>query len=66
MQTDTIVNLLDYDNRSLARYCEEIGERSYRATQIIKWIHLPGAGVDKYKYLKNFNNMARPKKNIID
>ena len=57
MQTDTIVNLLDYDNRSLARYCEEIGERSYRATQIIKWIHQ--LGVTDFDVMTNLSKTLR-------
>ena len=34
-------------------------------SKIIKWIHLPGAGVEKYTYLKNFNNITFTNGKII-
>ena len=42
MQPDAPVNLLNFDPRSLAQYFEKVGERGYRATQVIKWIHQKG------------------------
>ena len=36
-------NLLDFDLEGLARYCEELGERRFRATQLFRWIHQRGA-----------------------
>ncbi len=36
------INLLNLDVESLARYFETVGERPYRATQIIKWAHQQG------------------------
>ncbi len=35
-------NLLDYDRASLAEYFVGIGEKPFRATQIIQWIHQKG------------------------
>ena len=38
---------------------EEVLKRiNFKNNKKIKWIHLPGAGVDKYLYLKNFNNLV--------
>jgi len=36
-------NLLDFDLEGLAGYCEELGERRFRATQLFRWIHQRGA-----------------------
>jgi len=36
------VNLLDYDAPRLAAYCEEIGERPFRAKQLLHWMHQSG------------------------
>jgi 23S rRNA (adenine2503-C2)-methyltransferase len=40
--TDARVNLLNLDLAGLSRYFETIGERPYRATQIVKWAHQQG------------------------
>ena len=37
------VNLLDYDLESLAAFCDRLGEKRFRATQLFKWIHQKGA-----------------------
>ncbi len=36
------VNLLDFDAKSLAGFCEEIGEKPFRARQLLRWIHRSG------------------------
>ena len=38
------VNLLDFDLEGLAQYCEQLGEKRFRATQLFRWIHQKGAG----------------------
>jgi 23S rRNA (adenine2503-C2)-methyltransferase len=38
-----VVNLLEFDREGLAAYCEELGERRFRATQLFRWIHQKGA-----------------------
>ncbi|MCA0176071.1 MAG: 23S rRNA (adenine(2503)-C(2))-methyltransferase RlmN [Proteobacteria bacterium] len=38
------VNLLDFDLEGLAAYCERLGEKRFRATQLFRWIHQRGAG----------------------
>ena len=50
-----LANLLDYDLEGLAAFCERLGEKRFRATQLFRWIHQKGAG--------NFDDMtdlARP------
>ena len=37
------VNLLEFDLEALAAYCERLGEKRFRATQLFRWIHKSGA-----------------------
>jgi 23S rRNA (adenine2503-C2)-methyltransferase len=37
-------NLLDFDLDGLAAYCEKLGEKRFRATQLFRWIHQKGEG----------------------
>jgi 23S rRNA (adenine2503-C2)-methyltransferase len=37
------VNLLDFDLEGLAAFCETLGEKRFRATQLFRWIHQKGA-----------------------
>ena len=39
----TTSNLLDFDLDGLAAYCEQLGEKRFRATQLFRWIHQRGA-----------------------
>ncbi len=36
-------NLLDYDLEGLAVFCEQHGQKRFRATQLFRWIHQKGA-----------------------
>jgi 23S rRNA (adenine2503-C2)-methyltransferase len=36
-------NLLDFDLEGLAAFCEGLGEKRFRATQLYRWIHQRGA-----------------------
>ena len=36
-------NLLDFDLEGLAAFCESMGEKRFRATQLFRWIHQRGA-----------------------
>lgn len=38
-----MVNLLDFDAQGLLAYCESLGEKSFRAKQLQRWIHQSGA-----------------------
>ncbi len=37
------INLLEFDREALAAYCEQLGEKRFRATQLFRWIHKSGA-----------------------
>ncbi len=37
------VNLLDFDLEGLAAWCEQLGEKRFRAVQLFRWIHQKGA-----------------------
>jgi 23S rRNA (adenine2503-C2)-methyltransferase len=52
-----MVNLLDYDAGGLARYFESVGERAFRATQIIKWVHQ--LGITDYGAMTNLSRALR-------
>jgi len=36
-------NLLDFDLEGLAAFCEQLGQKRFRATQLFRWIHQKGA-----------------------
>ena len=36
-------NLLDFDLEGMAAFCERLGEKRFRATQLFRWIHQRGA-----------------------
>ena len=38
-----VVNLLEFDREGLASFCERLGEKRFRATQLFRWIHQRGA-----------------------
>ena len=40
---DVLVNLLDFDAAALAAYVESLGEKPFRARQVLRWIHRRGA-----------------------
>ena len=53
------VNLLDYDRASLEAYFTSIGEKTFRASQVMKWIHQNSVGdfsamTNLAKDLRNF------------
>ena len=39
----TVVNLLEFDRDAMAAFCETLGEKRFRATQLFRWIHQRGA-----------------------
>jgi 23S rRNA (adenine2503-C2)-methyltransferase len=39
-----LVNLLEFDRAGLVDFCERLGEKAFRATQLFRWIHHKGAG----------------------
>lgn len=52
-----MANLLDYDRKSLEAYFQEIGDKPYRASQVIKWVHQ--VGVHDYALMTNLSKSLR-------
>jgi 23S rRNA (adenine2503-C2)-methyltransferase len=38
----SLVNLLDFDLEGLTSFCEKLGEKRFRATQLFRWMHQKG------------------------
>jgi len=53
------VNLLDFDAAGLAAYVESIGEKSFRARQLLRWIHQRGA--DRFETMSDLAKSLRAK-----
>ena len=51
-------NLLDYDLDGLAAFCERLGEKRFRATQLFRWIHQKG--------VSNFEDMTDLARSLRD
>ena len=52
-----MANLLDYDHHDLSEYFEGIGERPFRATQLLQWIHK--FGVVDFDAMTNLSKSLR-------
>jgi len=57
MKAASKINLLDLDRDGLVRYFSERGEKSFRATQLIKWIH--DQGVVDFDAMTNISKALR-------
>ena len=57
MQTSEKINLLDYTSEDLKAFFLERGEKPFRATQVIKWIHQHG--VDNFDDMTNVSKSLR-------
>ncbi len=55
------VNLLEFDLEGLAAFCEQLGEKRFRATQLFRWLHQRGeSDFDKMSDLaKTFRDKLR-------
>ena len=53
------VNLLDLDLEGLAAYCEQLGEKRFRAVQLFRWIHQKG--VSDFAGMSNLAKSLRDK-----
>jgi len=53
------VNLLNFDRQGLETYFTEIGEKPFRATQLLKWIYQ--FGVDNFSEMSNLSKSLREK-----
>jgi 23S rRNA (adenine2503-C2)-methyltransferase len=52
-------NLLDFDLEGLAAFCEGLGERRFRATQLFRWIHQ--RGVSDFDQMSDLAKVFREK-----
>jgi 23S rRNA (adenine2503-C2)-methyltransferase len=58
--TTTKTNLLDFDRKGLrAFFSEELGEKAFRADQIMKWMY--HFGCDDFDQMNNINKKLREK-----
>jgi 23S rRNA (adenine2503-C2)-methyltransferase len=55
----TKVNLLNFDHQMMREYFESIGEKPFRADQIMKWIY--HFGYDDFELMTNVNKKLREK-----
>ncbi|MCW8988248.1 MAG: bifunctional tRNA (adenosine(37)-C2)-methyltransferase TrmG/ribosomal RNA large subunit methyltransferase RlmN, partial [Gammaproteobacteria bacterium] len=53
------VNLLNFDRQGLEAYFSEIGEKPFRAAQVLKWIYQ--FGVDDFNEMNNLSKSLREK-----
>ena len=53
----TKLNLLDLDREGLAAYFTEIGEKSFRASQLVQWIHQKG--ITDFGLMSNLSMVLR-------
>lgn len=56
-----MVNLLDYDLEGLTLYCERLGEKRFRATQLFRWIHQ--RGISRFDEMSDLARSLREKLN---
>ena len=50
-------NLLDYDRKGLAAFFVNLGEKPFRATQLLKWIYQEG--VEDFDLMTNLSKSLR-------
>ena len=55
----TAVNLLDFDLAGLTAYCEQLGEKRFRATQLFRWVHQ--RGVSDFAHMSDLAKSFRDK-----
>ena len=54
------INLLDFDRKGMRQFfAEELGEKAFRADQVMKWIY--HFGVDDFDNMTNINKKLREK-----
>jgi len=52
-----LVNLLDFDHAKLITYCRELGEKPFRAKQLLRWMHR--FGVDDFHKMTDIATSLR-------
>ena len=61
--SDSLVNLLNFDAEAMAEFFTELGEKPFRATQMLKWIYQ--FGVSDFEQMTNFSKVTREKLKTI-
>ncbi len=61
--SDSLVNLLNFDAEAMAEFFTELGEKPFRATQMLKWIYQ--FGVSDFEQMTNFSKATREKLKTI-
>ena len=59
LHIDEKVNLLNFDRQGLEAYFSDLGEKPFRATQLLKWIYQ--FGVDDFNEMSNLSKSLREK-----
>lgn len=59
MSAQTKINLLDYNRQELEAFFLSLGEKKFRATQVMKWIY--HFGIDDFEQMTNLNKDLRYK-----
>ncbi|MCL5668950.1 MAG: 23S rRNA (adenine(2503)-C(2))-methyltransferase RlmN [Gammaproteobacteria bacterium] len=59
MQTPAKINLLDFDRAALREYFAALGEKPFRAEQVLQWTHQYGA--DSFDAMTNLSKALREK-----
>jgi 23S rRNA (adenine2503-C2)-methyltransferase len=54
-----MINLLDFNKTGLIHFCEEMGEKPYRARQLLRWIHQ--SGTIEFTEMSNLAKVFRQK-----
>lgn len=58
-ETGDKLNLLGLDRKAMEAFCVEIGEKPFRASQLLQWIHQ--RGVDDFEQMTNLSKALRGK-----
>ncbi len=53
------INLLNYNRQDLETFFKELGEKSFRATQVLQWMHQ--RGVSDFNQMSNLSKVLRDK-----
>ena len=57
MDTPAKTNLLDFDRAALREYFAALGEKPFRAEQVLQWVHQ--YGVDDFDAMSNVSKALR-------
>ena len=61
--SESLINLLNFDRQRMTDFFVELGEKPFRATQMLKWIYQ--FGVSDFEQMTNLSKSTREKLNAI-